>query len=101
MMSILFNFCNFSYFWYTEDVDFRDVSQTITFNTGDTIMCVNVTILGDDIIEGEERFPLSLVPLSSNVDISQSSAIVTINDDDDVEGKYGDDDDYGMKMFLH
>ena len=69
---------------FVADVDFSQVSETVTFNIGDSRMCIDITILGDDLPEPTERFPLQLV--SSDVDIGQSSAIVTINDDD-IPGK--------------
>ena len=61
-------------------VDFLRVQEMVTFNVGDPRQCIDVTILGDDAIEGTERFPLEL--FSDDADIGQSSAIVTINDDD-------------------
>lgn len=44
--------------------------------------CLAVTILKDNIVESDEEFSVILTTSNSAVDISQSSATVTILDDD-------------------
>ena len=65
-------------FHCVEDEDFLRVLETLTFNVGESRMCINVTILGDDIEEETERFPMQIF----SPEFGQSSTIVTINDDD-------------------
>ena len=65
-------------FHCVEDEDFLQVLETITFNAGDSRMCINVTILGDDEEEETERFPIQIF----STEFGQSSTVVTINDDD-------------------
>jgi hypothetical protein len=63
--------------------DFVTVDEGLVFNTGDTSMCIDVTILGDLVVEDAESFFLTLT--SSDADIGQSNAIIFINDDDQPE----------------
>ena len=62
--------------------DYVTVRETLVFNSGDTSMCFDVTILGDMEPEGRERFILQLTSDSSATIGSPGSAIVTIDDDD-------------------
>ena len=66
-----------------ENIDFVNVAETFTFNIGDSRLCTNVVILGDNEFEGPEDFPLELISDDPNVNIGQSNAVVTIFDDDD------------------
>ena len=65
---------------YIAGSDFVTVDEGLVFNTGDTSMCIDVTILGDLVVEDAESFFLTLT--SSDADIGQSNAIIFINDDD-------------------
>jgi N-acetylneuraminic acid mutarotase len=64
--------------------DYRDVSGTLTFKTGQTRPTKNldVTVLGDAIAEGNETFAVGLSnPVNARLDL-KNSAIGTILDDD-------------------
>ena len=65
----------------TAGLDYTAGSGTVMFNPGETSKSVNITILQDTAIEGAENFT---VQLSNPVNalISDSSGVVTINDDD-------------------
>ena len=54
--------------------------ETVTFNSGDTFQCINVVILGDVMVENNERFLLVLT--SNDAETDQDGSIVTILDDD-------------------
>lgn len=64
----------------TAPEDYTDIDQEVlTFRPGDTKKCVRVTIIEDDIVEGDETF--TIVIQSSLVRIgTPDRAEVTIND---------------------
>ncbi|QDU64098.1 Calx-beta domain protein [Planctomycetes bacterium Pan216] len=67
----------------TEGSDYEAVSGTLTFAPGETERTVEVPILGDQLVELDERFSLSLSnPLNAIVDASQSPAQAMIVNDD-------------------
>lgn len=63
------------------EFDYETVGESITFNSGDTRMCVDVTILGDIQIEANERFQLSLISDDAEI-VPPSTTIITISNDD-------------------
>ena len=67
------------------DVDYEIWQSTSLFLTGaDGEECVQVNIRDDNVVEGNETFPVNLTSLHPSVDISQSFADVSIIDDDTV-----------------
>jgi uncharacterized protein (UPF0548 family) len=46
-------------------LDFVMSTSTITFSAGSTVMCFNLTILDDSLVETEEVFEISLVAQAS------------------------------------
>ena len=61
--------------------DYDNINRTVVFPAmSDTrIMCVNITIFGDDIIEGEENFLISL--LTTDLTVTLATAEVSIADE--------------------
>lgn len=68
--------------------DYADISMSVLFPAGVffEIMCVNVTILEDSLVEGEESFTLVLNSSDSAVDLSNTfistELFITIRDND-------------------
>ena len=71
---------------YPHSDDYVSVNQTLTLVPGDPVprVCVNFTILNDDIFEDAETFRVSLSSEDPSVDIApdRDTAIVTIFDTD-------------------
>ena len=66
----------------TNGVDYTDTSGTLNFAAGDTDKTFTVSIIGDEVFEGDETVDLTLsVPVSATLG-APSSAILTIVDDD-------------------
>jgi hypothetical protein len=61
--------------------DFTPLSQTLTFDPGQTSKTVTVTVLGDDIAEPDESFGVNL-STATNASIANGLVSVTIKDDD-------------------
>lgn len=67
------------------DMDFLASSSTSLFFSGASgVECFNVSILDDNIVERNETFSVLLTSSNSAIEISPSSAMVTIIDDDTV-----------------
>ena len=64
------------------DIDFDSSLQTITITAGTNSSTINITVINDNIVEGNETFNMSLmVPSSLGPEISTgiiASAAVTI-----------------------
>ena len=64
-------------------VDYRPLDVTLTFSETATVITVNVTLLDDNALEGDEDFKAQLSTSSgSNVGLPVPDAIITIVDDD-------------------
>lgn len=69
------------------DEDFSQLSLSVTFIRGSgsgALMCPSLTVLADDMIEGEENFTvrLALVSSGASLRIGNSTLLVTLTDDD-------------------
>ena len=63
-------------------VDYRPLDETLTFSEAVTMITVNITLLNDNDLEGDEDFKAQLSTSSgSNVGLGPD-AIITIVDDD-------------------
>ena len=61
--------------------DYTADPTMVTFNSGDTSQTVTVTAMGDNMIENDEMFTLSLTSADTAIDmLSPQSATVTITD---------------------
>ena len=62
----------------------REVIIPSTTTQGESVCVTAITILGDDTVEGNETFRVTLQPTNPNdmVPTSRSTATVTIVDDD-------------------
>ena len=58
------------------------IGETLTFNPGEMIKTVSVTLLNDDAAELDETFSLSLSNVTGDATVSDGQAIATISDDD-------------------
>ena len=63
-------------------MDFIDTSAVLTFNGSTPLQCSPVVITNDEIVENNETFFIQLGSLDDAINISVSSATVTITDDD-------------------
>ena len=64
-------------------VDYRRLDVTLTFSETVTVITVNITLLNDNTLEGDEDFKARLSTNSgSNVGLPDPDAIITIVDDD-------------------
>jgi hypothetical protein len=66
----------------TSGVDFTATSGTLTFNPGETSRTVSVAVTGDSLDEENEQFAVQLLN-PTVATLGASSALGTINDDDD------------------
>lgn len=69
------------------DEDFSQFSLSLTFIPGSgsgALMCPSLTVLADDVIEGEENFTvrLDLVTSGASLRMGNSALSVTLTDDD-------------------
>ena len=79
--TIVFALLLFGIILHAESEDYSLVDEVITFNSGDSSQCIDVTILGDLVIENTESFFLSLS--STDADIgSPPATIISIIDDE-------------------
>ena len=76
-----FKWPNFIIISYTAGTDYGDINQTLVFPaTSDSrILCVNITIFSDGILEGEENFLVSLT--TNDLTVTLATAEVFIADD--------------------
>lgn len=64
-------------------MDYTFVSGNITLNSNTNVEdCVTIVVNGDECLEGNETFEVLLMEELVNVELSTSSAAVTIEDDD-------------------
>ena len=82
---MLFAVCYLSFITYVGgNIDFNSVSQTITITAGTSSGTIQITVINDTIVEGNEVFNMSLtVPSSLGPGITTgniASATVTIID---------------------
>ena len=63
-------------------MDFIDISAVLTFNASTPLQCSQVIITNDEIVENNETFFVQLESSDDAVNISISSATVTIADED-------------------
>ncbi len=59
-------------------MDFTDVSTTLTFTSGDTSMCVEVTITMDNLLEDDETFSVLATSMDPSVVFTNNQTLVTI-----------------------
>ena len=64
------------------DMDFIGTPAVLTFNGSTPLQCSQVDITNDEIVENNETFFVQLGSSDDAINISVSSATVTITDDD-------------------
>ncbi|HEX8151439.1 MAG TPA: Calx-beta domain-containing protein [Pyrinomonadaceae bacterium] len=65
----------------TDSVDYTEVSNSLTFNPGETSRTVNVAVFGDTLDESNETFSFN-IGSPTNATIADGQGIGTIKDDD-------------------
>ena len=74
---------NLFIFPFIAGVDYRPLDKTLTFSETVTVITVNVILLDDNALEGDEDFKAQLSTSSgSNVRLPRPDTIITIVDDD-------------------
>ncbi|TQV73790.1 S8 family serine peptidase [Aliikangiella marina] len=67
----------------TNDVDYQAISQTVVFENGETSKEIIITLIDDNVFEGDETFSISLQNPSERSTIeSPVSSTVTINENE-------------------
>jgi len=66
----------------TAGLDYTTTSGTLTFNPGVTTQQINVPIIGDTAMEGDETFFVNLSNVSAGATIGDNQAVGTIANDD-------------------
>ena len=66
------------------DTDYTSISSDEVFPSGSTdgTMCVNITILDDTALEGNQSFTLTLTTSDPDVVLGNNVTIITITDND-------------------
>ena len=70
---------------YVEPADFSLTTSTVMFVSGDTgatVRCIDINLVQDQILEGDETFTVSISNFGGAGTGAITSATVTINDDD-------------------
>ena len=68
---------------FVVDVDYEPVNTTLTFSASMRTISFNVTVIDDDLVEGDETLTMRLEILTvGNIALIQPTAPVTILDDD-------------------
>jgi|GEM_PF-2885266 len=62
----------------TSELDYQSLTQTLTFEDGETEQHISLNISDDDVFEGDERFELSLSNAVGTMPGTQSSALIKI-----------------------
>lgn len=71
------------YQYIVESIDYRSIESTDQiFNVGINIVCINIVIFNDNLLENNESFVISLSSLTEGVSILTGSSTVEITDDD-------------------
>lgn len=69
--------------YIVESIDYRSIEPTDQiFNVGINIVCINIVIFNDNLLENNESFVISLSSLTEGVSILTGSSTVEIRDDD-------------------
>ena len=76
--------------FYTAEEDYSTVIKILEFNSGSTYVDVNISIINDESIEGNETFTI-YITIGVGVNVSETE--ITIIDDDEEDDNNGDDDD--------
>ena len=66
----------------TEWADFEPLSVELEFNLDTSEVCINIGIINNDILEGNEEFSVMLFANDPQVIVSPDSAAITIMDND-------------------
>ena len=66
------------------DYFYTSAAQTFTSGSGNgTIRCVTISLINDNVFDGEQTFTVSLTTPDPNVLITNAETIITIQEDDD------------------
>ncbi len=62
-------------------MDHVPLSSSLTFNANSNMECVDVMITNDTVVEGEERFNVTLTTSDSDVTVENGTVVVVIMED--------------------
>ena len=72
-----YNFCHYLLL-IGNSVDFNSATQTVTITAGTNSSTVNITVINDNIVEGDEMFTMTLdVPATSHGVIAGAITMAT------------------------
>ena len=66
----------------TGTIDYTTVTAQLTFQATVTLQCSSISIVDDTILENDEVFSVQLSTLDQDVNLTPSTATVTIEDND-------------------
>ena len=66
----------------TAAIDYTTVTAQLTFQATVTLQCSSISIVDDTILENDEVFSVQLSTLDQDVNLTPSTATVTIEDND-------------------
>ncbi len=69
-------------------MDFTGVSTILTFTSGDTSMCVGITITMDILLEDDETFIVLATSTDSSIVFTNDQTLVTITSNDSMYALY-------------
>lgn len=68
-------------------MDYTGLPKVISFTSGQSLTCINITIIDDNIVEYKENFTVKLLSNFSGVSVSRIQSVIEISDND--EGRIG------------
>ncbi len=76
---------NYNIYSAVAGYDYENATQTLNFGSEDSMMCINVTVIDDDKVEGNETFTISLSVNTTDVSYTfvgpmQATVIIVDND---------------------
>ena len=63
------------------------INKTLTFTPGVSEQCVNITLMGDDAVEGQEMFSVKMTSPVAAVNVD-SDLVITLLDNDGINYYY-------------
>ncbi len=68
-------------------MDYIPLSSSLTFNASSDMECVDVMIVDDTVVEGEESFTVSLTTSDPDVMVENGTVVVVVIMEDPDDGK--------------
>ena len=68
--------------WCPAPSDYTTFAEMLTFTPMDSRFCYNMTVINDQLFEGQEDFTVTLSTSAPSVSVQPETAIIIITDDD-------------------